>query len=164
MRLQARAPPYGDANSFSPPLYITRSDIDEIVQRYARAEPRIAGAGATRVVASVLIEKFAGSVMATTIMPAHGMGPGLRACQANDGGGAEEELQRGHACFETRPFGRSSLMALRKPLILRRPRSGRLEGRSALIQPIVDFPTVSCAGLTRIAAGLLDKLSRSGRQ
>jgi hypothetical protein len=124
MRLQARAPPYGDANSFSPPLYITRSDIDEIVQRYACAEPRIAGAGATRVVASVLIEKFAGSVMATTIMPAHGMGPGLRACQANDGGGAEEELQRGHACFETRPFGRSSLMALRKPLILRRPRSG----------------------------------------
>ncbi len=31
------------------------------------------------------------------------------------------------------------LMALRKSLILRKPRSGCLEGRTALIQLIVDF-------------------------
>ncbi len=32
-------------------------------------------------------------------------------------------------------------MALRKFLILRRPRSGRLEGRTAVRQPDFDFPT-----------------------
>jgi hypothetical protein len=39
-------------------------------------------------------------------------------------------------------------MALRKFLILRRPPSGRLEGRTALIQLIVDFLTASCAEAT----------------
>jgi hypothetical protein len=37
-------------------------------------------------------------------------------------------------------------MALRKYLILRRPRSGRLEGRTKLIQAIADFSTASKAG------------------
>ena len=41
-------------------------------------------------------------------------------------------------------------MALRKFLILRRPRSGRLEGRTAPIQPIRDFFTSSFAGETII--------------
>src|SRR4029077_10677314 len=36
-------------------------------------------------------------------------------------------------------------MALRKLLILRRPRSGRLEGRTALIQAPVDFLTAAFA-------------------
>jgi L-2,4-diaminobutyrate transaminase len=35
--VQVRALPYADASSFSPPLCITRSDIDEVVDRYARA-------------------------------------------------------------------------------------------------------------------------------
>jgi hypothetical protein len=33
----------------------------------------------------------------------------------------------------------STLVALRTVVILRRPQSGRLEGRSALIQPIFNF-------------------------
>ena len=40
-------------------------------------------------------------------------------------------------------------MALRKFLILRRPRRGRLEGRTTLIQAIVDFLTPSFAEATR---------------
>jgi len=38
------------------------------------------------------------------------------------------------------------MMALRKTLILRSLRSGRLEGRTALIQPIVNVFTRSFAG------------------
>jgi len=38
------------------------------------------------------------------------------------------------------------LKALRKLLILRRPRSGRLEGRTTLIQTPVNFLTASIAG------------------
>jgi hypothetical protein len=38
-------------------------------------------------------------------------------------------------------------MALRKALILRRLRSGRLEGRTTLIQAIVDFLTAAEAGV-----------------
>jgi hypothetical protein len=38
-------------------------------------------------------------------------------------------------------------MALRKFLILRKLRSSRLEGRRALIQPVVDFLTPSQAGV-----------------
>gem|GEM_PF-5315295 len=38
-------------------------------------------------------------------------------------------------------------MALRNVLILRRPRSGCLEGRTALIQPIVNSFTASNAGI-----------------
>ena len=34
--VMVRALPYGEINSFSPPLCITRSEIDEVVQRYAR--------------------------------------------------------------------------------------------------------------------------------
>jgi L-2,4-diaminobutyrate transaminase len=34
--VQIRALPYGAINSFSPPLCITRSEIDEAVNRYAR--------------------------------------------------------------------------------------------------------------------------------
>jgi hypothetical protein len=40
-------------------------------------------------------------------------------------------------------------MALRKPLILRRLRSGRLEGRTTLVQPDFDFFTRSSAGVPR---------------
>src|ERR1700730_5393991 len=40
-------------------------------------------------------------------------------------------------------------MALRKSLILRRRRSGRLEGRTTLVQPDLDFFTRSFAGMTR---------------
>jgi hypothetical protein len=39
-------------------------------------------------------------------------------------------------------------MALRKSLILRMLRSSCLEGRRALIQPIVDFPTPAFARVT----------------
>jgi L-2,4-diaminobutyrate transaminase len=35
-----RALPYGEIISFSPPLCITRSEIDEVVDRYARALDR----------------------------------------------------------------------------------------------------------------------------
>jgi L-2,4-diaminobutyrate transaminase len=38
--LLVRALPYADVTSFSPPLCITRSDIDEIVERYTRALAR----------------------------------------------------------------------------------------------------------------------------
>jgi len=38
-------------------------------------------------------------------------------------------------------------MALRKILILSRPRSGRVEGRTTLIQPIADFLTAAEAGV-----------------
>jgi hypothetical protein len=65
----------------------------------------------------------------------------------------KEGLQRGCACFETRPLGApqhefNPLMALRKSLILSRPRSGRVEGRTTLIQAITDFLTASFAGMT----------------
>jgi hypothetical protein len=45
------------------------------------------------------------------------------------------------ACFETRPEGallsmRGASIALGNAVILRRPRSGRLEGRTAPIQPM----------------------------
>jgi len=40
-------------------------------------------------------------------------------------------------------------MALTQFLILRKPRSGCLEERTALIQPIGNFLTPSCAGVTR---------------
>jgi hypothetical protein len=48
-------------------------------------------------------------------------------------------LQKRLASFETRPVGApqdedKSMMALRKNVILRSPRSGRLEGRNVLIQ------------------------------
>ena len=36
-----RALPYADVTSFSPPLCITRADIDEIVERYGRAVDRV---------------------------------------------------------------------------------------------------------------------------
>ena len=36
-----RALPYADVTSFSPPLCITRSDIDEIVEHYGRAVERV---------------------------------------------------------------------------------------------------------------------------
>jgi hypothetical protein len=39
-------------------------------------------------------------------------------------------------------------MALTEFLILRKPRSGCLEERTALIQPIVDFFTADFAGMT----------------
>ena len=66
---------------------------------------------------------------------------------------AKGELQQGCACFETRPAGApqhevSSLIALRKFLILRRLRSSRLEGRTTLIPPIRDFLTAAFAGMT----------------
>ena len=35
-----RALPYGEINSFSPPLCITRREIDEVIERYARALDR----------------------------------------------------------------------------------------------------------------------------
>jgi hypothetical protein len=58
--------------------------------------------------------------------------------------------QCGRACFETRPWAllsmRKSSMALRKLLVLRKLRSSCLEGRTALIQPIVDFLTPSKPG------------------
>jgi L-2,4-diaminobutyrate transaminase len=38
--LQVRALPYADVSSFSPPLCITRSDIDVVVERYTRALDR----------------------------------------------------------------------------------------------------------------------------
>jgi L-2,4-diaminobutyrate transaminase len=38
--LQVRALPYADASSFSPPLCIAQGDIDEVVDRYARALDR----------------------------------------------------------------------------------------------------------------------------
>ena len=44
-------------------------------------------------------------------------------------------------------------MALGKSLILRRPWSGRLEGRRALIQLIVNSFTRSFAGVTKYALG-----------
>jgi hypothetical protein len=51
----------------------------------------------------------------------------------------EEFGMIGGASFETRPFGtllrmRRVFVAQRKVLMLRRPRSGRLEARTALIQ------------------------------
>ena len=45
------------------------------------------------------------------------------------------------------------MMALRKLLILRSPRSGRLEGRTAPVQPIVDYFTCSKAGTHLSTAG-----------
>jgi L-2,4-diaminobutyrate transaminase len=38
--LQVRALPYGEINSFSPPLCISRSEIEEVVERYTRALER----------------------------------------------------------------------------------------------------------------------------
>jgi L-2,4-diaminobutyrate transaminase len=38
--VSVRALPYGEIISFSPPLCITRSEIDEVVDRYARALDR----------------------------------------------------------------------------------------------------------------------------
>jgi len=38
--VQVRALPYGEINSFSPPLCVSRSDIDEVVDRYAGAVRR----------------------------------------------------------------------------------------------------------------------------
>jgi L-2,4-diaminobutyrate transaminase len=38
--VQIRALPYGEITSFSPPLCITRSEIDEAVDRYARGLDR----------------------------------------------------------------------------------------------------------------------------
>ncbi len=46
-------------------------------------------------------------------------------------------------------------MALRKSLILRGPRSGRLEGRTALVQPNFNSFTASCAGTTKTEDGRL---------
>jgi hypothetical protein len=46
-----------------------------------------------------------------------------------------------------------ALIALRKFLILRRPRSGRLEGRTAPIQPIIDFlPSLEAHSATSVSA------------
>jgi hypothetical protein len=47
-------------------------------------------------------------------------------------------------------------MALRKFLILRRPRSGRLEGRAVPIQPILDFSRRARRAGTPIALWNLD--------
>jgi hypothetical protein len=49
-------------------------------------------------------------------------------------------LHSSHASFETRPMGAPQdeegwWMALKKVLILRSPRRGRLEGRNSAIQP-----------------------------
>ena len=52
-------------------------------------------------------------------------------------------------------------MALRKFLILRRPRSGRLEGRTTPIQTIVDFLTPTFAGKTRKITSLSAKLCKA---
>jgi hypothetical protein len=54
-------------------------------------------------------------------------------------GSGDGVLQKRYSSFETRPSGApqdddKSSMALRKNLILRSPRSGRLEGRTMLIQ------------------------------
>ncbi|MBV9815512.1 MAG: aminotransferase class III-fold pyridoxal phosphate-dependent enzyme, partial [Alphaproteobacteria bacterium] len=38
--VQLRALPYGEINSFSPPLCITRNEIDEVVARFTRALDR----------------------------------------------------------------------------------------------------------------------------
>jgi L-2,4-diaminobutyrate transaminase len=38
--VQLRALPYGEINSFSPPLCITRSEIDEVVERFAHGLER----------------------------------------------------------------------------------------------------------------------------
>jgi hypothetical protein len=57
------------------------------------------------------------------------------------------------------------LMALRKFLILRKLRSSCLEGRTVLIQPIVNFLTGSCAGVTgeHAEAGFLHRRLRGYR-
>ena len=47
-------------------------------------------------------------------------------------------------------------MALRKFLILRKPRSGCLEGRTALIQPMINFFTCPFAGKTMGTAQLMN--------
>jgi hypothetical protein len=56
----------------------------------------------------------------------------------------DEWLHNGLASFETRPLGApqdegKAWIASRKLLILRRPQSGRLEGRTAPIQPVMVF-------------------------
>jgi hypothetical protein len=61
---------------------------------------------------------------------------------------AKEGLHRCCACFETRRFGAPQheayqWMAVRNVLILRKPQSGCLEGRTALVQPIVNSFTAS---------------------
>ena len=45
-------------------------------------------------------------------------------------------------------------MACLEFLILRKPQSGCLEGRTALIQPVVNFLTASFAGMTKRAASM----------
>jgi hypothetical protein len=49
-------------------------------------------------------------------------------------------------------------MALRKSLILRKLQSSCLEGRTALIQPIVNFLTPSFAGATSNATRVCSKM------
>src|SRR5215471_3174968 len=85
-------------------------------------------------------------------LPNAPLDPRLRGCQ-EIARRVREGLHLGCACFETRPLGApqhefNPLMALRKILILSRPRSGRVEGRTTVIQPITDFPTASFRGVT----------------
>jgi hypothetical protein len=65
------------------------------------------------------------------------------------GKNCDEGLRSGLTSFETRPLGAPQdedklLMALTRFLILRRPRSGRLEGRGAPLQLIGDFLPSRC--------------------
>ena len=77
-------------------------------------------------------------IFGQALRPKHKIHPS-RLGRARPGGWARIEttgLHSGLASFETRPLGApqdegKALMALRKLLILRRPQSGRLEGRTA---------------------------------
>jgi len=79
-------------------------------------------------------------------------------CAARLGKNWDEGLHNGLASFETRPLGApqdedKALMALRKFLILRRPLSGCLEGRTAPIQPTMDFlPSLEAHSATSVSA------------
>ena len=75
--------------------------------------------------------------------PLPAIGTGVGGCQEIDRPGERRTAAR--LCLLLSMS--TPLMALRKLLILRRPRRGRLEGRTTLIQAIVDFLTTS-AGVT----------------
>jgi hypothetical protein len=57
-----------------------------------------------------------------------------------------------------------SLIALKNVLILRRPRSGRLEGRTTPIQVIVDFLTAAFAGMSAPREGALSARCKSASE
>ena len=76
------------------------------------------------------------------------LNPRFRGCQEGDRGDGSAAAE-GSACFETRPLGAPQHEAtLFKFLIPRRSRSGRLEGRTTPIQPIIDFLTAPFGRVT----------------